>query len=337
MKPEALRWLLDQSNPSVRMLTLIDVMGRPPNDGEVRISRESTVSYRPVTTLKKAQGRSGYWPPDDSSYDPKFTASVWQLMLLAEMGTPRTPWIESAIERFFTQHQVGSGAFCCPTLPYGGRVEEEPCLTGNMLRTLLEFGYLEDRRVKKALNWLPESQLEDGGWNCDYPVSNPKHSSFMSTIEPLWAYAEVPRPQWTKRLKRSAERGAEFLLAHRLYKSHSTWGTVELRGMNKVYPGDIVTNFHFPMYYYYDALHALRVLTRLGYQADERIEDAIHLMMSKKTPEGKWLLDGDWVRERTDKTRKTLVTVEQLHEPSKWVTLNCYWVLAKTGDLELPG
>jgi hypothetical protein len=205
-----------------------------------------------------------------------------------------------------------------------------------MLRTLLVFGYGGDKRVKKGLDWLPESQLEDGGWNCDYPMSNVKHSSFMSTIEPLWAYAETPKAKWTKRLKRSAERGAEFLLTHRLYKSHSSWRAVELRGMSKVYPGDIVTNFHFPMYYYYDALHALRVLTQLGYHDDERIEDAIHLMMSKKTPGGKWLLDGDWVRERTDKTRRALVNIEELHKPSKWVTLNCYRVLARTGALELP-
>jgi hypothetical protein len=78
------------------------------------------------------------------------------------------------------------------------------------------------------------------------------------------------------------------------------------------------------------------VLTKLGYHDDERIRDAVDLVLSKKNPDGKWLLEGDWVRERKEKTRKTLVTLEQLNEPSKWVTLNCYRALAKTGDLELP-
>ena len=159
----------------------------------------------------------------------------------------------------------------------------------------------------------------------------------MSTIEPLWAYSEIPRQKWTRKLKTSIERAAEFLLAHRIYKSHRDWRPVELRGMNKLYSGNLVTQFHFPMYYYYDALHALRVLTKLGYEDDERISDAVHLMLSKKTPDGRWLLEGDWVRERTDKTRKALVTMERLMEPSKWITLNCYRVLARTGDLELPG
>ena len=258
-------------------------------------------------------------------------------MLLGELGVPRTEWIESALERFLTQHQMDSGAFCCGTVGGRGRLEEEPCLSGNMLRTLLVFGYGGDSRVKKGVEWLPETQFEDGGWNCDYPRYRPTHSSFMSTIEPLWAYSEISRPRWTRRMKRSAERGAEFLLSHRVYKSHNTWDAVELRGLGRVIKGELVTGFHFPMYYYYDALHGLRVLSKLGYQDDERVQDAVHLMLSKITPQGRWLLDGDWVRERTDSERRTLVTLEQLNEPSKWITLTCYRVLKSRGDLELPG
>lgn len=318
------------------MLALTDVIGKRRDQEDVRLARESILSYRPVTRLRNAQGGRGYWPPDESSYNPKFTATVWQLMLLGELGVPRTPWIESAVERFMVQHQMENGAFCWRRLGGRGKVEEEPCLTGNMLRTLLVLGYREDERIKRGLDWMPDFQLEDGGWNCDYPMYDPKHSSFMSTIEPLWAYSEVPRPLWTRRMKNSIERGAEFLLAHRVYKSHRHWRPVELRSMNQVFTGNLVTKFHFPMYYYYDALHALRVLTKLGFHDDTRIADAIHLMMSKVTPEGRWLLEGDWVRESTNKTRRALVNIEKLHEPSKWVTLNCYRVLARTGDLELP-
>ncbi len=344
MEAKALAWLLEPKDPPIRLFTLTDVLGKPEDAEEVREAKSRTLSHGPVQRLKSAQKGSGYWPPGDTCYNPKFTSTVWQLQLLGEMGVPRTPWIESAVERFLAQHQMDNGAFSCPSMleaerflakhPRGKR-EAEPCLTGNMVRTLIAFGYLGDSRVEKALEWLPEDQQRDGGWNCDYPSQKPTHSSFMSTIEPLWAYSEIPRSAWTKRLKRSAERGAEFLLAHRLYKSHSDWRPVELRDMDKVFTGNLVTKFHFPMYYYYDALHALRVLTRLGYEEDERISDAVHLMLSKRTAEGKWLLEGDWSRERIGKARKALVPVEQLMKPSKWVTLNCYRVLAKTGGLDL--
>jgi hypothetical protein len=329
---------------------MIELLGKSPNSRQMRHEREEILSYEPARALRAAQGRRGYWPPGDTCYEPKFTSSVWQLMLLGEMGVPRTPWIERAVERFCGQHQMENGAFCCPRVGSSERVDEEPCLSGNMIRTLLAFGYGDDRRVKLAIEWLPESQYKDGGWNCNHPGirfdgkrlswsrarDSEAHSSFMSTIEPLWAYSEVPRPKWTRKQKDSVHRGAEFLLSHRLYKSHRNWSPVEIRGLGDVFDGNIVTMFHFPMYYYYDALHALRVLTKLGYGDDERISDAVHLMLSKMTPEGKWLLDGDWVRERKAHHRKTLVTLESLNEPSKWVTLNCYRVLAKTGDLELP-
>jgi hypothetical protein len=344
VKAEALPWLLEKSNPAVRMFTLTDVIGRTSDSAEVNAAKKSILAYGPVTAIKRAQGRRGYWLPSDTCYNPKFTSTVWQLQLLGEMGVPRTPWIESAVEHFLAQHQMENGAFSCPSTieaerwiaeHHSGRREAEPCLTGNMVRTLIVMGYEEDVRVKKAIDWFPEDQQQDGGWNCDYPAQKPTHSSFMSTIEPLWAYSEIPRSRWTRKMKNSVESGAGFLLEHRLFKSHRGWRPVELRGLNEVFEGNLVTQFHFPMYYYYDALHALRVLTKLGYQDDERLGDALHLMLSKKMPDGKWLLEGDWVRERTKKDRKPLVTMEELNQPSKWITLNCYRVLSKTGDLEV--
>ncbi|MDG6902425.1 MAG: hypothetical protein JRM80_10780 [Nitrososphaerota archaeon] len=332
MKAQALQWLLEPSNPAVRYLTLTDIMRKSPGAREAKAARKDVMSYPPVADLKSSQGKRGYWLPEDESYNPKFTATIWQLMLLGEMGVPPLPWIDSATKRLTTQHWVDSGAWTCS--PVGEKVEEEPCISGNMLRTMTAFGY-DDPRIQKGLDWLPEIQLEDGGWNCD-TTPGATHSSFMSTIEPLWAFSEYPRQKWTRKMKASAERGAEFLLAHRVYKSHRDWRPVELKGLEDVFSADMLTKFHFPMYYYYDALHGLRVLTKLGYQDDERIGDAVHLLLSKMTPEGKWLLEGDWVRERRAHRRKTLVTVEELGRPSKWITLNCYRVLAQTGDLDLP-
>jgi len=336
LKSDALQWLLETDNPSVRMLALVDVLNRRKSDSDVKLAKEAIRSYEPVKKLLRAQRGGGYWPPDSTCYTPKFTATVWALNLVGEMGVGREPWVESAVERFLHQHQMENGAFCCNRIGGRGKAVEEVCLTGHLARTLLVLGYEDDPRLKKAIRWLPEQQFDDGGWNCDFPIYNPTHSSFMSTVHPLWAYSEIPRQMWSRSMKRSAEKGAEFLLKHRVYKSHRDWRPVELRGLDRAFAGTIVTQFHFPMYYYFDALHGLRVLTKLGYEDDERISDAVHLVLSKKTPDGRWLLDGDWVRERSDETRKNLVNVEELARPSKWVTLNCYRVLAKTGDLEIP-
>ncbi len=332
MKQSGLDWLLEPSDSPIRFHALRDLLGRSLKDEEVRGAQKSIKAYSPVRKILRTRTKEGYWPPKDTFYHPKWTSTVWPLMLLGEMGFTLDEGVKSACEKFLDLHQVDSGSFACPSrLETAGTKEkrwDEPCLTGNMVRTLLVFGYGEDRRVKKAIDWMPEQQLDDGGWNCNYPEKKVKHSSFMSSIEPLWAYSEIPRAEWTRKMKRSVEEGAEFLLMHRVYKSdHHHWK----------HSLPFATSLHFPMYYYYDALHGLRVLAKLGYGDDERVKDAAHLILSKRTPEGKWLLEGDWSREpeAQGNKRKALVDVEELWKPSKWVTLNAYRALTATGDLEV--
>jgi hypothetical protein len=279
----------------------------------------------------KKQTKEGFWAPKDTCYRPKWTAAVWPLMLLGELAVPPDDRVEAEVERFLDLHQAESGTFSCPTKYDRGKKWDEPCLTGNMIRTFIQLGYGNDRRIKKAIEWLPAQQLEDGGWNCDFPEKKVKHSSFMSTIEPLWAYSEIPRSKWTRKMKRSIDNGAEFLLMHHVYKSDN-------HHWQETYP--FFTKLHFPMYYFYDILHGLRVLTKLGYEDDERVKTAVHLLLSKRRPDGRWNLEGDWYREGdyfypSGKGRTAPVKVEEIGEPSKWVTLNALRVLGKTGDLEL--
>ena len=44
----------------------------------------------------------------------------------------------------------------------------------------------------------------------------------------------------------------------------------------------------------------------------------------------------DGLPETRVKRRRTIVNIEHLMKPSKWVTLNCYRALLGTGDLEVP-
>ena len=331
MKGDGLDWLLEKDDPPIRYHTLRDILRRSPKDPDVKKAQARIKDYSPIKKILTSRNREGYWPPGKTCYRPKWTSTVWPLILLGEMGLSPNEGIKRACERFLDQHQLDSGAFGCASLLENvtGPRWEEPCLTGNMVRTLLLFGYGEDTRVKRAVDWMPSVQLKDGGWNCDYPEKKVKHSSFMSTIEPLWAYSEIPRTKWTRKMKRSIEKGAQFLLMHRIYKSdHHHW-KLSL---------PFSTSFHFPMYYYYDALHALRVLAKLGYADDERVRDAVHLILSKKTPDGKWLLEGDWSREPEAKAnkRRAVVDIEELWQPSKWITLNCYRALSETGDILIP-
>ena len=331
MKDPTLSWLLDPKDPSLRHQALIDLLHEAKEAKDVLAARDKIPSYLPVKKIIGTQTSKSIWSPKETCYRPKWTSAVWPLALLGEMDAPPDPRISSECERFLDLHQTETGAFACPSKVEESKRWDEPCLTGNMIRTLIKFGYSNDPRVRRAIDWLPNDQLEDGGWNCDHPEKKVKHSSFMSTIEPLWAYSEIPRQKWTRKMKNSIGEGAEFLLMHHIYKSDN-------HHWQETYP--FFTKLHFPIYYFYDILHALRVLTKLGYGDDERIRSAVHLLLSKRRPDGAWNLEGDWYREGdffypSGKGRKAPVAVDEIGRPSKWITLNAYRVLTQTGDIDL--
>src|SRR5207249_6819489 len=90
----------------------------------------------------------------------------------------------------------------------------EPCATGNMARTLAVFGYGRDPRVQLMFEFLVRTQLPDGGWNCEFGEWGVKinHSSFMSTVEPPWAFSALDRSLWPKGRKDVDDRVGEFVL-----------------------------------------------------------------------------------------------------------------------------
>ncbi len=352
LNESALRWLVEPKDSFIRYQALVDLLGYSQSSKDA-VEARRRISFHPFfKRIMAGRSKFGYWPRKDTCDSPRFTGAIWALTLLGEMAALPDSQIEKECERFFNLHQAENGAFTYRSRQSRKKPYYEPCLTGNMVRTLLVLGYGEDPRLRRAIDWMSEAQLEDGGWNCDYPQFQGvkvKHSSFMSTIAPLWAYSEIPRRSWTRRMKRSVERGGEFLLMHRLYKAdHHEW-----MSMNRAF-----TELHFPMYYYYDVLHGLRVLAKLGYGDDERMRDAAHLVLSKRRPDGKWILDSDWFSQPSESTRWlrkkprdrpteprdpwgnsiagwSRFELEPVGAPSKWVTLNCFRALSATGDLNM--
>jgi hypothetical protein len=111
--------------------------------------------------------------------------------------------------------------------------------------------------------------------------------------------------------------GAEHLLKHHLFKrSHDTSMIAKPRW----------TNLGFPLLWDTDALEMLEVLTDLGYR-DERMEDAIELVLSKRMPDGKW-------RNERSYNGRILTTIERQGAVSQWVTLRSLSVLKRLDRLD---
>ncbi len=192
LKDSPINWLLEESNPSVRYFTLLDILDRKRDDAETSEARKRIPTSTAVMRILENQHSQGYWKEPDSPYLPKYKASYWTVMTLAQLGMDGTNEnVRKACEHVF-RFQTKDGAFLCQTKEELRRLYDRPlasrnkppsrdewvsshlfeqqlsCLTGNISAALMRIGYENDPRVKKALEWLIKIQNRDGGWLCPY-------------------------------------------------------------------------------------------------------------------------------------------------------------------------
>lgn len=336
-------WLLEKENQSIRYLTLTDLFDWDEADPEVKEAKNGIPHSELAVRIFQKQNAEGYWENRDSPYKPKYKSTYWQVMILGQLGFDKSDKKVRKAFEFVFNLQLSEGGFSSQTgkgalqeyewmrtrtalkeklQPEAGawarlltREHQYSCLTGNVCAAMLRAGYLGDTRLAKALDWLVKIQNVDGGWLCPYWKAHIKdtHGCFYGTICPLEAFSEVPEAERSSEIKQAIERGAEFLLMHRLYKAdHHDFKVINRHWMR----------FGFPWFYGYDVLRGLSVLTKLGYINDDRLADGIKLMMEKRQPDGKWLLE-------TAPTGRMQTNIEAVGKPSKWITLNALRVLKR--------
>jgi hypothetical protein len=127
----------------------------------------------------------------------------------------------------------------------------------------------------------------------------------MGVVKALKALAKIPVEKRSEGVKNTIEKGAEYMLVHHIYKrSHN---------LSKVSKPEWL-KFGFPTMWKTDALEILEILARLGYK-DERMKDAVDLVLSKQDSQGRWKLENTF-------NGRMQVNIEEKDKPSKWITLN---------------
>jgi len=324
MIPDAvLDWLLEEENPSVRCLTLTSLLHRPPDDPEVIAAQSAIMTQGPVPKILSLQNPDGSFCIPEKFYGLKYTGTVWTLLLLAELhADPLDPRIRNACE-FILQHSQNpeTGGFS-----YGESAKTHtglasgviPCLTGNMVYSLIRLGYLEDSRVQSAISWITRIQRADDGiekapegdiYKKFYTCWG-RHSCHMGVAKALKALTAIPPEKRSAEINAKLDELTEYFLKHHLYKKSHSLEEISRPGWLRL---------GFPLMYQTDILELLSLFTELGIR-DPRLEDALEILREKQTPDGKWLLE-------SSNNGKMLVRIEQKGKPSKWITLQAYQVL----------
>jgi len=324
LKADPTEWLLGEDNPSVRCFTLLEVLDKSENDPQVKKSRKAIMQVGAVPKILSKQKSGGYWEVAEDFYVSKYEGTVWQLMVLAELGAdPNEERVKRACE-FVLEHSQDreSGGFSHRQGSDGGGAHDKvlPCLTGNMIWSLIRLGHLDDARVKRGIEWIARYQRFDDavekpakGWPYDnHERCYGTHSCHMGVVKALKALAEIPADKRSESVKCTIEKGAGYLLKHHVHKrSHDLTHVSKTEWLH----------FGFPLMWNTDALEILDILTKLGYH-DERMQEAIDLVVSKQDDLGRWKLERSF-------NGRLQVNIEQKGKPSKWVTLNALRVLKR--------
>jgi len=331
MKPEqisdekTLEWLLEKENPSVRYLTLTKLLNKSETDKEVIKAREDIMKTGIVPSILAGQCDVGCWDLPHRFYIGKYKSTVWQLIILAEMGADGSNSKISKACEFILENSQDPESYAFSVYRSekmgGGRHGDViPCLTGNMLFSLIKLGFIDDIRVKNGIEWICRYQrCDDGiaeapsGFPYDrYPICWGKHTCHMGVVKALKALTAIPVEKKDNNISNKISELAEYMLIHHIYrKSHN------LKASSK--PGWL--KLGFPLMYQTDILEILDILVSLGYH-DTRMEEAIEIVKNKQNKEKSWNLENTF-------NGKMGVTIETKGKPSKWITLRALNVLIK--------
>ncbi len=294
------------------------------------MARRAALLEGPVAAVLDAQQPGGYWVRPGSGYEPKYTGTAWQVVFLEQLGADGSdPRVRAGCDYVLRHAQAATGAFGIsrsadrPPPPSAGLL----CLTGNLVRALIGLGYLDDERVRHAVDWLARTvtgqdveryySLACGPlFRCG---NNGRLPCAWGAVKVLGALARVPGGKRSPLVEEAVGRGVDFLLSRD--PAVADYPAGDGRGT----PSGSWFKLGFPLGYVTDVLQNLEVLGELGHGRDRRTDAARAWILSLQDDSGRWCNQYPY-------TGKLWHDVDAKNAPSKWVTLRVARMLKSSAD-----
>jgi hypothetical protein len=329
--------LLQSDEPSIRWKTKVNVLGMDRDSAEIQALEHEIKQSARVKALLQHVDASGHIQGSRGVYD-KWQGAHWVLMTLADIGYPRGdralyPMADHVLKtwlapRYFNEFvaERKADAYTQDAVPVmEGRYRTCTSQQGNALYSVLRLG-LADERIHQLAERLRHWQWPDGGWNCDKEPSA-HTSTFIHTLYSMRALALYAQHTGDGESMAAVRRAAEFFLKRRLYKRVSD-GTVIAREFVKL---------HYPLYWHYDILGALKIFAEIGFTDDERLTDALDLLEEKALPSGGWPAENRYYKKVSSKFDLGNDYVDwggtSTRKLNEWVTADALYVLRCFGRL----
>ncbi|MCG3215811.1 MAG: hypothetical protein KAS63_03810 [Candidatus Heimdallarchaeota archaeon] len=333
-----INWLMEENNFPVKYLTQTKLLDVNDKDPDVDSTKYKINTYKPIEDILKNQKENTYWfdKRKDKNYK-KYLGSFWQIIFLYELHAQKNEQIKNGIEHIFLTGQSPSGGFSMTGTDRGAIT----CLTANIVRALVYFGYWKDERTESAVEYLL-SKLEDKeGFIC-YPLTSLLKNCFMTIPKVLFALGSIPEKDRSPRIQKGIEFCVKYLLENQIFKyipernkewiKHITDNKIkgqqlfnERSKYIEKYPNmkNIAKSgwikFGFPLNYNSDALDAMRSLVSIDMKYTFEMESALELIKSKSK-------DGKWFKEKQYKS-PMYTQIGDYQKTSKWITFHALSVI----------
>lgn len=250
---------------------------------------------------------NGHW--GRGFYQPKWISSHYTLLELKNLAIELTiPEARQTLDLIISNEKGSDGGIN----PSSGTINSDVCVNGMFLNYACYFRVPEED-IKSVIDFLVRQQMNDGGFNCHSNRKGAVHSSLHTTLSVLEGILEYSRNGYVYRLNellQIAEESREFILQHHFFKSDKTGRIIDSK----------MTRFSYPCRWRYDVLRALDYFQDAQISYDYRMDDALELLLKKRTRDQKWML-------QAKHPGQSHVEMEIPGKPGRWNTLRALRVL----------
>jgi hypothetical protein len=277
-------WLLD-SDPALKWQVERDLLALPESTWTATRALTNTSGFG--AKLLSLQDEDGQWaggayfptraepralPTEIGKKGQPYIATTWTLNALREWGVSAVALDDTA------DRLAANSRWEYEDLPYWGG-EVDCCINAFTLCNGAWLGV----DVSKLADWFLETQLVDGGWNCEW-VEGATKSSFHSTLNSLIALLEYEqRIGADERITVARKRAEEYLLARQLM----------LKLTDALEVGPWLHDLAYPFRWSYSIIRALNYFRDStlfsGEDTDGRLTAAADLLASNANENGRWV------------------------------------------------
>lgn len=302
VRDQIIQWLLE-GDGSVQYQVQRDLLDSDQKKLRDRIAKEGWgarfLSFR---------NPGGHW--GRGFYQPKWTSSHYTLLDLKNLAiSPDNKPIRQTISLILKESiNPNDGGIH----PIGTVKKSDVCINGMFLNYASCFR-MEEVQLHSIVDFILSERMPDGGFNCQSNRIGAVHSSMHTTISVVEGILEYELNGCTYRLDEllAAELASrEFLLQHRLFRSHRTGEVIDKKFLMLSYPSR----------WRYDILRALDYFRLAGAEYDARMEDALQVLLTKRRNDGTWPL-------QARHPGAAHFEMEKSGGPSRWNTLRALRVL----------